>query len=161
MARIRKVTRTIVSTDVEVQTINTATDVIGSVVITVAGTYNVDDEKEAKALDKAVRKSFANQKLGDEIVMVSIMDTPQERSSIRQEAVTARRHQIRRIGKCRGKSDIPSSHTQSAIRASACRGERPQARPHRQAKRQAKHEAARQDTEASRATARNCHARAG
>ena len=75
MARIRKVTRTIVSTDVEVKTINTATDVIGSVVITVAGTYNVDDEKEAKALDKAVRKSFVNQKLGDEIVMVSIVET--------------------------------------------------------------------------------------
>lgn len=75
MARVRKVTRTIVSTDAEVKTINTATDEISSVVITVAGTYNLEDEKEAKALDKAVRKSFANAKLGDTVVMVAITST--------------------------------------------------------------------------------------
>lgn len=75
MARVRKVTRTIVSTDVEVMTVNTATQKIGSVIITIAGTYNREDEKDEKALDKAVRKSFANQKLGDSIVMVSITDT--------------------------------------------------------------------------------------
>lgn len=75
MARVRKVTRTIVSTDVEVMTVDTATQKIGSVIITIAGTYNREDEKDEKALDKAVRKSFANQKLGATTVMVSITDT--------------------------------------------------------------------------------------
>lgn len=75
MARVRKVTRTIVSTDVEVMTVDTATQKIGSVVITIAGTYDRENEKDEKALDKAVRKSFANQKLGDTIVMVSITET--------------------------------------------------------------------------------------
>ena len=74
MARVRKVTRTIVSTDVEVMTVNTATQEIGSVLVTVAGTYNREDEKEAKALDKAVRKSFANLGFEDVVVFVSITD---------------------------------------------------------------------------------------
>jgi hypothetical protein len=74
MARVRKVTRTMISTDVEVKTINTATDEIKSVLITVAGTYNRDDEKDAKALDKATRKAFAEQKLGDTVVFVAITD---------------------------------------------------------------------------------------
>jgi len=73
--RVRKVTRTIVSTDVEVMTVNTVTKEFGSVVVTVAGTYNMDDEKDAKALEKTVKKSFANMKLGDAVVMVSIEDT--------------------------------------------------------------------------------------
>ena len=75
MARVRKVTRTIISTDAEVMVVNTATHEISSVVVTVAGTYNREDEKEAKALEKAVKKSFANLNLGDEMVMVSITDT--------------------------------------------------------------------------------------
>ena len=75
MARVRKVTRTIVSTDAEVMTVNTATQEVGSVVVTVAGTYDLDEEKEGKALDKAVRKSFANLGLDDTVVMVSITDT--------------------------------------------------------------------------------------
>lgn len=75
MARVRKVTRTIVSTDAEVMTVNTATQEIGSVVVTVAGTYNREDEKDVKALDKAVRKSFAHLGLDDTVVMVSITDT--------------------------------------------------------------------------------------
>lgn len=75
MARVRKVTRTIISTDAEVKTINTATDEIKSVVITVAGTYNLEDEKDSKALDKAVRKSFANANLGEGVVMVAITGT--------------------------------------------------------------------------------------
>lgn len=72
--RVRKVTRTIVSTDAEVMTVNTATQEIGSVVVTVAGTYNQDDEKDAKALDKAVKKSFKNLGLDEVIVAVSITD---------------------------------------------------------------------------------------
>lgn len=79
MARVRKVTRTILSTDAEVMTVNIATQEIGSVLVTVAGTYEVDDDadeeavaKNKKALDKAVRKSFANLGLDEEIVMVSI-----------------------------------------------------------------------------------------
>ena len=75
MARVRKITRTIVSTDAEVMTVNTATQEVGSVVVTVAGIYDLDEEKEAKVLDKAVRKSFANLGLGDTVVMVSITDT--------------------------------------------------------------------------------------
>lgn len=75
MARVRKVTRTIISTDVEVMTVNTATQEIKSVVVTVAGTYNRDDEKDEKALDKAVRKSFVNLGLDSTVVMVSITDT--------------------------------------------------------------------------------------
>ena len=74
MARVRKVTRTIVSTDAEVMTVNTATQEIGSTVVTVAGTYNREDEKEAKALDKAVRKAYANMGFDDVVVMVSITD---------------------------------------------------------------------------------------
>ena len=65
--RVRKVTRTIVSTDVEVMTVNTVTKEFGSVVVTVAGTYNMDDEKDAKALEKTVKKSFSNMKLGDAV----------------------------------------------------------------------------------------------
>ena len=75
MARVRKVTRTIISTDVEVMTANTVTQEFGSVVVTIAGTYNMDDEKDAKALEKATRKSFANLGLEDGVVMVSIQDT--------------------------------------------------------------------------------------
>ena len=75
MARVRKVTRTIISTDVEVMTANTVTQEFGSVVVTIAGTYNMDDEKDAKALEKATRKSFANLGLEDGVVMVSITDT--------------------------------------------------------------------------------------
>ncbi len=75
MARVRKVTRTIVSTDAEVMTVNTATQEIGSIVVTVAGTYNREDEKDAKALDKAVRKAFATMGLDNTVVMVSITDT--------------------------------------------------------------------------------------
>lgn len=75
MARIRKVTRTIASTECEVMTVNTKTQKVNSVVIMVSGTYNADDEKEKKALDKAVKKSFANQNLGDDVVMVSITST--------------------------------------------------------------------------------------
>lgn len=74
MARIRKVTRTIVSTDAEVMTVNTETKEVGSIVVTVAGTYDLDDDKDNKALDKAVRKAFANKGL-DDIVMVSITET--------------------------------------------------------------------------------------
>lgn len=75
MARVRKVTRTIISTDVEVMTANTNTQEFGSVVVTIAGTYNMEDEKDAKALEKATRKSFANLGLDDGVVMVSITDT--------------------------------------------------------------------------------------
>ena len=75
MARVRKVTRTFVSTDVEVMTVNTATQEIGSVLVTVVGTYNREDEKEAKALDKAVRKAYANLGLDEVVVLVSITDT--------------------------------------------------------------------------------------
>lgn len=75
MARVRKVTRTIISTDVEVMTANTVTQEFGSVVVTIAGTYNMEDEKDAKALEKATRKSFANLGLDDGVVMVSITDT--------------------------------------------------------------------------------------
>ena len=75
MARIRKVTRTIVSTDVEVMTANPVTQEFGSVVVTIAGTYNMEDEKDAKALDKATRKSFANLGLAEGTVMVSITGT--------------------------------------------------------------------------------------
>jgi len=75
MARVRKVTRTIISTDAEVMTINSATKEVGSVVITVAGTYNLEDEKEKKALDKAVRKSFEHQNLGETIKYVDITAT--------------------------------------------------------------------------------------
>lgn len=73
--RVRKVTRTIVSTDVEVMTVNTVTKEFGSVVVTIAGTYNTEDEKDAKALEKSVKKSFANLGLDDAVVMVSIEDT--------------------------------------------------------------------------------------
>lgn len=73
--RVRKVTRTIVSTDVEVMTVNTATKEFGSVVVTIAGTYDTEDEKDAKALEKSVKKSFANLGLDDAVVMVSIEDT--------------------------------------------------------------------------------------
>lgn len=75
MARIRKVTRTIVSTDVEVMTANPVTQEFGSVVVTIAGTYDVNNEKDAKALDKATRKSFANLGLAEGTVMVSITGT--------------------------------------------------------------------------------------
>ena len=75
MARIRKVTRTIVSTDVEVMTANPVTQEFGSVVVTIAGTYGMEDEKDAKALDKATRKSFANLGLPTGTVMVSITGT--------------------------------------------------------------------------------------
>ena len=75
MARVRKVTRTIISTDVEVMTANTVTQEFGSVVVTIAGTYNMEDEKDAKALEKATRKSFANLGLDEGVVMVSIQDT--------------------------------------------------------------------------------------
>lgn len=75
MARVRKVTRTIISTDVEVMTANTVTQEFGSVVVTIAGTYNVEDEKDAKALEKATRKSFANLGLDEGVVMVSIQNT--------------------------------------------------------------------------------------
>lgn len=75
MARVRKVTRTIVSTDVEVMTANTVTQEFGSVVVTIAGTYNRGDEKEEKALQKATRKSFENMGLDAGVVMVSITDT--------------------------------------------------------------------------------------
>ena len=82
MARVRQVTRTILSTDAEVMTVNTATQEIGSVVVTVAGTYTVpadaDEkaiEKNNNALEKAVKKAFAGMGLGEEIVMVKINDT--------------------------------------------------------------------------------------
>lgn len=75
MARVRKVTRTIISTDAEVMTTNTATKEVGSVVITVAGTYDLSDEKDAKALDKAVRKAFDKQGLDASIKFVAITDT--------------------------------------------------------------------------------------
>lgn len=75
MARVRKVTRTIISTDVEVMTANTVTQEFGSVVVTIAGTYNMEDEKDAKALEKATRKSFSNLGLDEGVVMVSITDT--------------------------------------------------------------------------------------
>lgn len=75
MARVRKVTRTIISTDVEVMTANTVTQEFGSVVVTIAGTYNMEDEKDAKALEKATRKSFANLGLDEGVVMVSIQNT--------------------------------------------------------------------------------------
>lgn len=73
--RVRKITRTIVSTDVEVMTVNTATKEFGSVVVTIAGTYDMEDEKDAKALEKSVKKSFANLGLEAGTVMVSITGT--------------------------------------------------------------------------------------
>lgn len=75
MARVRQVTRTLVSTECEVMTVNTSTQKVASVVLMVTGTYDKDDEKDKKALDKAVRKSFENQKLGDDVVMVSVTST--------------------------------------------------------------------------------------
>lgn len=55
MARTRYINRTLVSTDAEVMTVNPATKEVGSVVITITGTYT---DIEDKALDKAVRKAF-------------------------------------------------------------------------------------------------------
>lgn len=75
MARVRQVTRTLVSTECEVMTVNTSTQKVASMVLMVTGTYDKDDEKDKKALDKAVRKSFENQKLGDDVVMVSVIST--------------------------------------------------------------------------------------
>lgn len=75
MARVRKVTRSIISTDVEVMTANTVTQEFGSVVVTIAGTYNMEDEKDAKSLEKATRKSFANLGFDEGVVMVSIQNT--------------------------------------------------------------------------------------
>lgn len=73
--RTRKVTRTIISTDCEVMTANTSTQEFGSIVITVAGTYDLEDEKSKMALEKAVKKSFVNQGLGADVVMLSIQAT--------------------------------------------------------------------------------------
>lgn len=75
MARVRQVTRTLVSTECEVMTVNTTTQKVASVVLMVTGTYDKDNEKDKKALDKAVRKSFENKKLGDDVVMVSVTST--------------------------------------------------------------------------------------
>lgn len=74
MARVRKVTRTILSTEAEVMTVNTATKEVGSILVSVGGTFDREDEKQEKALDKAVRKAFASMNLGDEVVMASITD---------------------------------------------------------------------------------------
>lgn len=75
MARVRQVTRTLVSTECEVMTVNTSTQKVASVVLMVTGTYDKDNEKDKKALDKAVRKAFENKKLGDDVVMVSVTST--------------------------------------------------------------------------------------
>lgn len=74
MARVRKVTRTILSTEAEVMTVNTQTKEVGSVLVSVGGTFDRADEKQGKALDKAVRKGFASLNLGEDIVMASITD---------------------------------------------------------------------------------------
>ena len=74
MARVRKVTRTILSTEAEVLTLNTQTKEVGSVLVSVGGTFDREDEKQQKALDKAVRKAFASMNLGAEVVMASITD---------------------------------------------------------------------------------------
>ena len=74
MARVRKVTRTILSTEAEVMTVNTATKEVGSILVSVGGTFDREDEKQEKALDKAVRKAFASMNLGDDVVMASITD---------------------------------------------------------------------------------------
>ena len=72
MARVRQITRTLESTECEVMTVDTSTQKVASVVITVTGNYDTSNEKEKKALEKAVKKAFINKKLGDNVVMVSI-----------------------------------------------------------------------------------------
>ena len=55
MARTRYVSRTILSTECEVMTVNTTTKEIGSVVVAVQGSY---EDKADKKLEKEVRKGF-------------------------------------------------------------------------------------------------------
>lgn len=75
MARVRQITRTLESTECEVMTVDTSTQKVASVVITVTGNYDTSNEKEKKAFEKAVKKAFINKKLGDNVVMVSITST--------------------------------------------------------------------------------------
>ena len=65
--RTRYINRTIVSTDVEVMTVNPATKEVGSVVVTVSGTYS---DPTDKTLDKVVRKAF--NEAGHDTVFVSV-----------------------------------------------------------------------------------------
>ena len=65
--RTRYINRTIVSTDVEVMTANPSTKELGSVVVTVSGTYT---DPTDKALDKAVRKAFSE--AGHDTVFVTV-----------------------------------------------------------------------------------------
>ena len=55
MARTRYVTRTLLGTEAEVMTVNTATKEVGNVVVSVQGKY---EDTEDKALVKAVKKGF-------------------------------------------------------------------------------------------------------
>ena len=55
MARTRYVHRTILSTEAEVMTVNTATKEVGSVVVPVQGKYESTDDAQ---LVKAVKKGF-------------------------------------------------------------------------------------------------------
>lgn len=55
MARTRYIHRTILSTEAEVMTVNTATREVGSVVVSVQGKY---DDITDKTLVKAVQKGF-------------------------------------------------------------------------------------------------------
>lgn len=55
MARTRYVTRTLLGTEAEVMTVNTATKEVGSVVVSVQGKY---EDTADKALVKAVKKGF-------------------------------------------------------------------------------------------------------
>ena len=63
MARTRYVTRTLMSTEAEVKTLNTETDEVGSVVVCVQGEYQLGD----KALEKAVKKVFEARNLEDTV----------------------------------------------------------------------------------------------
>ena len=70
MGRTRYVHRTIVSTEVEVMTVNTDTKEFGNVLVPVQGTYSdITDSK----LEKEVKKGFDSLTLAD-TVMVKITD---------------------------------------------------------------------------------------
>lgn len=64
MARTRYVTRTLLGTEAEVMTVNTATKEVGSVVVSVQGKYESTDDK---ALVKAVKKGFEALALEDTV----------------------------------------------------------------------------------------------
>lgn len=80
MARIRKVTRTILSTEAEVMTVNTATQEFGSVVVPVGGEYT---DTEDKALVKAVKKGFESLNLADTVMLkITALNTVTRRYSM-------------------------------------------------------------------------------